>query len=78
MKSTPYFLPKTAPATPEGVDRMRRQFYSAIGKPLPPTDMERARTMIDALLHDAEAGGKLPISVYAENLRILKTLIANK
>lgn len=75
---TPYFIPKTAPATPAGVDRLRRQFYASIGRPLPPTDMERARTMIDALLHDAEAGGQFPISDYSEAFRLLKTLLANK
>jgi hypothetical protein len=75
---SPYFIPKVAPATPAGVDAMRRKFYEALGRPLPPTDMERARTMIDSLLHDAELGGKLPISDYAESFRILKTLLADK
>lgn len=31
MKSrTPYFLPKTAPPTKEGVERLRKEFYAAM------------------------------------------------
>jgi hypothetical protein len=75
---SPYFIPKTAPATPAGVDAMRRKFYASIGRPLPPTEMEEARTRVDALLHDAEAGGRHPIKDYAEQLRLIKALIADK
>ncbi|WP_269765783.1 hypothetical protein [Burkholderia ubonensis] len=26
----PYFIPKTAPATKEGVERLRKEFYDAL------------------------------------------------
>jgi len=29
-RKTPYFIPRTAPPTKEGVDRLRREFYAAV------------------------------------------------
>jgi len=34
-RKTPYFIPRTAPPTKEGVEQLRREFYAAVAAATP-------------------------------------------